>query len=113
MQELDRARRGRLPQELDEVRAIALHSEEIARIARALADAATRIESAAPLATLDASDREAFHRLASSLRERAGALAADARTLPPADLRARLAEIDATCDDCHRRYRDPPDAPEP
>jgi cytochrome c556 len=109
MQELDRARRGRLPQELEEDRAHALHREEIARIARALADPAAQIESAAPLARLDANDREAFRRLASSLRERAAALAADARTLPREDLRARLDEIDATCDACHRRYRDPPE----
>jgi cytochrome c556 len=108
MQELDRARRGRLPQELDEGRATALHSEEIARVARALADTAAQIESTAPLAKLAANDREAFHRLASALRERAAALAADAPTLPAADLSERLAEIDATCDGCHRRFRDPP-----
>jgi cytochrome c556 len=108
MQELDRVRRGRLPQELDEGRASAFHTEEVSRIARALADAAAEIESTAPLATLDASDRDEFHRLASALRERAAALAADASILPAADLSARFAEIDATCDGCHRRYRDPP-----
>jgi len=113
MQELDRVRRGRLPQELDEERATALHSEEIAHIARALADTAAQIESRAPLATLDANGRDEFHRLASALRERATALAAEAPTLPAADLGARLAEIDTTCDACHRRYRDPVKTPAP
>jgi cytochrome c556 len=113
MQELGRVRRGRLPQELDEERAAALRSEEIAGIARALAATAAEIESTAPLATLDANDRNEFHRLASELRERAAALAADALTLRAADLTARFAEIDATCDACHRRYRDPLTTPAP
>jgi len=108
MQELDRVRRGRLPQELDDGRATAFHTDEIARIARALAEPAAEIESTASLATLDANDRNEFHRLASALRERAAALAANAPTLPAADLTARFAEIDATCDACHRLYRDPP-----
>ncbi len=111
MQELDRVRRGRMPQELDEARATALQGEAIARSARSLAETAAQIESAAPLASLEADDREAFHRLASDLRERAAALAADARALPAAELRARLLEIDATCDACHRRYRDAPEGP--
>jgi cytochrome c556 len=110
MQKLDRVRRGRLPQELDEERATALHGKEIARIARSLAETASEIESRAPLTTLDANDRDEFHRLASALRERAAAVAAAAPTLPAADLAARLAEIDATCDACHRLYRDPPKA---
>ena len=113
MQELDRVRRGRLPQELDDGRATAFHTDEIARIARALAEPAAEIESTASLATLDANDRNEFHRLASALRERAAALAANAPTLPAADLTARFAEIDATCDACHRLYRDPPKTPAP
>ena len=113
MQGLDRLRRGRLPQELDEERATAFHTEEVARIARALAETAAEIDSTAPLATLDANDRNEFHRLASELREQAAALAAGAPTLPAADLSARFAEIDATCDACHRRYRDPRKAPTP
>jgi cytochrome c556 len=111
MQELDRLRRGRLPQELDEQRATTLRSDDVARVARALGDAAAEIESTAPLAALDASDRNEFHRLASALRERAAALAADAPTLPAADLTARFAKIDATCDACHRLYRDPAKTP--
>ena len=107
MQQLDRVRRGRLPQELDQERTTAFHTEEFVRIARALAETASEIDSTAPLATLDANDRNEFHRLASELREQAAALAADAPTLPAADLTARFAEIDATCDACHRRYRDP------
>lgn len=113
MQELDRVRRGRLPQELDEQRATALRSEDVARLARALAETASEIESTAPLATLDANDRNEFHRLASALHERAAALAADASTLPAADLTARFAEIDATCDACHRLYRVPAKTPAP
>ena len=113
MQELDRVRRGRLPQELDEGRATAFQTEEVARIARALAEPAAAIESTAPLATLDANERNEFQSLAAALRERAAALAAGAATLPAADLATRFAEIDATCDACHRLYRAPAKTPAP
>jgi cytochrome c556 len=107
MRELDRLRSARLPQELDLERERRRQAEALARTARALAETSGEIGAAAPLGEFSPAERAEFDGLAAALRARAERLAADAPSLDPAALDARLAELDATCAACHHRFRRP------
>jgi hypothetical protein len=101
MQGLERLRSERLPKALDMRAEEERRAREVARVANALAESAGDISAAVP-ATLDPADREAFLGLAASLERQARQLAAEVPQLGSEASRARLAEIDATCAECHR-----------
>lgn len=105
MDGLDRLQGQRLPAELDASAERALRRGEIATLARALADAASRIPQAPRGASLDASAEGEFLGLAETLQRQALALAAGVDLLPPRALRQQLAVIDETCRACHDRFR--------
>ena len=107
MQQLDTLRSARLPQELDRDRVGVFQPGDAAHTAAQIAESAARIANSAPLAELSPEQRRDFLDLADALREQAAALAADAPSLTTAALRARYAELDASCDTCHQRFRLP------
>ena len=106
MRELDRLRDERLPKALDVEVELERQGREVARVARAMAESATLIATAAP-ARLDSEERKEFLALADRLRHRSEALAEDAHELTPAQRNDRLAEIDVTCGQGHGRFRIP------
>ncbi len=103
MRGLETLRRERLPTAIDPEEAQARQAREVARVARAMADSASRIADAAP-AQLDAAQRAELDDLAARLATLCESLAAEAPSLDVEAQRARLAEIDATCTDCHERF---------
>jgi cytochrome c556 len=106
MASLDELRNERLPKALDVEVEQERQTREVVRVARAMADSAARIPAAAP-ADLDERERAEFLGLANTLEQRTERLIADAPRLTSEQRRTQLAEIDATCDDCHRRFRIP------
>lgn len=110
MSELEALRGERLPQAFDPRAEAERRADDIARIARAMADSARQIGADAP-AGLDAAERAAFDGLAAELARRAEALARDASALSPAAHAERLSGIDAVCDGCHARFRIPETPP--
>jgi cytochrome c556 len=104
MRKLEGLREERLPQALDVRTEEAKQAREIARVARAMARSASTLPGAAP-PELDATARAEFGALAASLERSCEQLADGAVRSTPEQLRARLAEIDATCDRCHSRFR--------
>lgn len=77
---------------------------EVSRVARAMAASANQIQSSAATG-----DEAGLHELAEDLERLTAALARDVGNLTPDERAARLAEIDATCDRCHDRFRIPRD----
>jgi cytochrome c556 len=106
MRDFERLRGERLPKPVDTRDDEARRALEVARLARALAESAARIPAAAP-AALDARERHEFRALAEQLERLGRALAADAPRLASGPRQARLDEIDATCEQCHTRFRIP------
>jgi len=105
MKRLDGLRGARLPQELDRERESVFQPGDAARSAAQIAETAAHIADSAPLADLSSEERVVFLGLADELRTRATSLAADAPELSAAALRERYAELDASCDSCHQRFR--------
>lgn len=106
MREVDRLRDERLPQAIDPRAEQARQAREIARVATAMAESAARIPAARPPG-LDPAREAELRELAAAFEQASRRLAEDAPRLSPRGLRARLAEIDATCDRCHGRFRIP------
>jgi len=106
MRDMDRLRDERLPQAIDPEADAREQAREVARVARALAESATEIAAAEPPG-LGPERSAAFRALAESLRRASLRLADDAAALSERERRVRLAEIDATCDGCHGRFRIP------
>lgn len=84
---------------------IAAVREEIRNVSLALADQSVSIDNALARRELPASQREKFHALAATLRDRADALAEDAETLSAEELRARFDDVLTTCHSCHDQFR--------
>ncbi len=106
MRDMERLRRARLPKPIDPQADARERASEVARVAEALAASATRIVAAAPPG-LNAEQADLFRAFAESLREASLRFAEEAFVLPQAEHRARWAEIDATCQGCHGRFRIP------
>ena len=106
MRGLDRLRGERLPKVLDVEVEEARQVREVARIAGSMADSAARIPAAMP-AELDGDERAGFLALASDLERRARRFSFDAPQLTFEERRLELAAIDATCEQCHLRFRIP------
>jgi hypothetical protein len=106
MQNLDLLRDERLPQALDAQELKDREAFEISRVAQAMAESAMYISRAVPL-DLEPPEREAFQTLAMTLERLCRSLAVDASRLTTAQNRAWLVAIDATCDQCHGRFRIP------
>ncbi|MBW2423187.1 MAG: hypothetical protein JRG86_03015 [Deltaproteobacteria bacterium] len=106
MRDIERLREERLPKAFELEQGEGGRVNEIARVARAMAESAARIREAEP-GGLGGRERREFLSLAGRLEERAGALADDARLLTPEQRGARLSEIDALCRACHARFRIP------
>jgi cytochrome c556 len=94
----------RLPQAMDLQTPGARRREEIASVARAMADSADALRGAAPDAGLDDDERAEFAHLATRLRDDASALAAAAESGPLADLPERAEAVRDTCRACHRSF---------
>jgi cytochrome c556 len=106
MRELDRLRSERLPKPLDLREAEDRQAREVSRVAQAMAESAAQIPNAEP-ADLTAGARADFAALAESLQRLCARLAEEAPRLSADQRREQLAEIDATCDGCHSRFRIP------
>jgi len=106
MRDLDRLRVERLPKALDTREEERHQAVRIAQVARAMARSAALIPGAEP-PDLDERSRAEFRALAERLQRRATALAEDAPQLEPDQRSERLSEIDATCQQCHGRFRIP------
>jgi cytochrome c556 len=107
MQGLDRLQHDRLPQSLDVGEERARRVEEVADVARAMADSAQQISDPALTDDLDAAARAEFVDYAELLASHVGAVADQAPELSPQRLRQRVAETAAICDGCHARFRIP------
>jgi cytochrome c556 len=106
MSDIERLREERLPKAFELEQGEDARANEIAGVARAMAESAARIREAEPRG-LGNREQQEFLALAARLEERAGALADDARALTPEQRGTRLSEIDALCDACHTRFRIP------
>jgi cytochrome c556 len=106
MRNLDRLRDERLPKAFDVREEQDRQALEVARVAQAMADSAAQIPAAAP-ADLDAAQLAEFRSLATALQHLCAGLAEAAPRLTNTQRRARLADIDATCNECHGRFRIP------
>lgn len=110
MRGLERMRSERLPKAMDPQIEERRRVEVISRVAREMARSAERIPDAASTVSLDAASREEFLRLADTLLRGAIRIAEDAQDPSAAsvdELRARLRAMEATCDQCHDRFRIP------
>jgi hypothetical protein len=107
MRSLERLANERLPQALDRGRAVDWRRDEVAEVARAMAESAERIADSADLAQLGPGEREEFAALAAALGARARDLVEGAGALTPDELRARADAMRGTCTDCHVRFRIP------
>jgi cytochrome c556 len=107
MRGLERLAVERLPRAMDEQEAEGRRKAEVAEVARAMADSASRIADAAQAVELDAAERREFLALADALRQQAQLLAEEAPRLPVEEVRARAQALDARCADCHERFRIP------
>jgi cytochrome c556 len=106
MGDLDRLRNERLSKSYDVEIEERRSARAVAEVAAALASSAAQIPAAAP-PDLDDRERAEFLALARELEQRTLRLADQAERLGPAQRDAALAEIDATCSRCHRRFRIP------
>jgi cytochrome c556 len=105
MDRLDRQRAERLPQGMDVEEPRRADAEDVAAAAREMAAAAAAIPEILTDVEMTEPARREFLRLAAELGERAGQLAAEAPSLSPQDLDARLQGVDAVCAECHSRFR--------
>jgi hypothetical protein len=105
MRGLDRLTGERLPQDLDVESAGEVRVEELVELAEAIAASAEEIPQAAFQASLTEPERVAFHQRAALLRERALALARDARTLSPEQRAQATSQLRDVCDGCHAEFR--------
>ena len=106
MRDIDRLRDARLPKAFDVREEQDRQAHEAARVARAMAASAARIPAAAP-ADLDANQLAEFRSIAATLERLCASLAEAAPHLTAGQRRVRLADIDATCNQCHGRFRIP------
>lgn len=106
MTSLDRLRHERLPKSLDVDVEEDRQAREIARVAGEMAKSAERIPQAIP-ARLNERERSEFRGLAVVLEAQVEDLAEIAPEISREQRRARLDEIDVTCNDCHRQFRIP------
>jgi hypothetical protein len=106
MRDLDRLRDERLPQPLDMRELESRQAREVARVALAMAASAAQIPAAMP-PDLDAREQQSFRALAATLERLCTQLAEEAPRLATEQRRVRIAEIDATCNQCHGRFRIP------
>jgi len=106
MRDLGRLRDQRLPKAFDVREEEGQRAREIARVLQAMAESAPEISAAEP-GRLGAAESEEFRALAEAMRHSAARLAEDAPHLSVNELRIRMAEIDATCNHCHGRFRIP------
>jgi cytochrome c556 len=106
MRSLDRLREERLPKALDPREEEDRQAQEIARVARSLAESAARIDASTPDG-LDTRRQAEFRALAKQLEQQCNQLAEDAPLLSAQTRRDRVGEIDATCDRCHGSFRIP------
>jgi len=104
MRSLDALSLERLPQAMDVEVERERRAEEIAAVARAIADTARKIPVATAGIELDADEREAFERSAVLLSERAEQLGRDGAMLTPEEIRGGVDAIEATCKGCHRQF---------
>ncbi len=113
MDQLDRVRWRRLPQELDGPGHAQQREqrEQLAAAASQLAVTAADIPSGIHGLGLPEADRRAFEALSRQLRAAALRLASDAPTATNAEIAERVAAIDAVCADCHERFRLPMSSP--
>lgn len=107
MRGLERLALRRLPRALDKQEAEDRRKAEVAEVARALADSASRIADAAQTLELDDAERREFLGLAEALRRQAQQLAEEAPRLPADEMRDRAQALDARCAGCHERFRIP------
>jgi cytochrome c556 len=107
MRGLERLALERLPKALDKQEAEDRRKAEVAEVARAMADSASRIADAGHALDLGAAELREFLALADALRRRAQQLADDAPRLPIGEIRVRAQAIDASCAGCHERFRIP------
>jgi cytochrome c556 len=106
MRSLDRLRGERLPKALDPREEEDRQAQEIARVARSLAESAARIVASTPDG-LDTHRQAEFRALAEQLEQQCIQLAEDAHLLSAQARRDRVNEIDDTCDRCHGSFRIP------
>lgn len=108
MEDLSGLTLDRLPQEMDVSSERERHMDEIAVIARSLAETSAGITDAAPDYELAAAEREVFDKLTAKLHSQAVLLEhhAEAKDLP--SVRGALDQITATCNACHSAFRQVP-----
>jgi len=106
MRDLDRLRAERLPKAFDVRDEEGRQAQEVARVLQAMAESALAIPAAEP-ANLDASASAEFRALADTLQRESARLAEEAPHLSFGEIRTRVTEIDANCNDCHVRFRIP------
>jgi cytochrome c556 len=107
MRSLDRLVRERLPVTMDVETPQTMRVHEIASVALALAESAERIPDAARDLPLEEDERVEFVALAEVLREHAQRLGESATSSSPKEVQQQLEAIQATCGDCHQRFRLP------
>jgi cytochrome c556 len=107
MRGLERLSQERLPRAMDVSGERERRADEIASVARAMADSAQRIAGVADALSLAGEERAAFLELAAELQRHCRQLSEDAPDLTPEELRRRAHEIDGTCGACHGRFRIP------
>lgn len=110
MQSLEGLSRDRLPRAMDVRGEEERRADEIAAVARAMADSAGQIADAGDELGLAALEREEFLALGGELHRLCQQLADEAPALALGALRARAREITDTCDRCHARFRIPREA---
>lgn len=107
MRGFERLQHERLPRAMDVRLEEQRRAAAIAEVAQAMVESADRIADAAAESDFDDEERAEFLRLAGSLKHEALQLAERGPELGPDELRARSAAIEATCDQCHQRFRIP------
>jgi hypothetical protein len=98
---------ARLPDAIDSREPFQTRRLELVEAARALALSSEEIARVAPSLELDEPERDDFLFLAEVLRRRAQTLAGEAPFASIGELQERVREIRGTCDHCHGRYRTP------
>lgn len=104
MRSLERLRGERLPQALAVGVERERRAEAVSEVALEMARSAARIPEVAP-PPADAAQRAEFLASAALLERRARELAEAAAQRPPPPLDARFRALEATCADCHARFR--------
>lgn len=105
MEELDRRRFARMPQELDPNIERRTAARDIARSAEALAETASYIPESLADSDLPEEERAVFIRLANKLHEQSIALQRRAEAVNLDSIGDDLEAITATCNACHTAFR--------